>query len=131
LLTEIPARIPYTRVNGPLDHSRRISNNASFCFQFVEGEAVLLALDMNGVAASSGSACTSGSMEPSHVLTAMGVAPEIARSSLRLTVGRDNTPEQIDHVLDVLPRFVARLRSLSPLGPTTPNVEMVAGRRST
>jgi cysteine desulfurase len=131
LLGEVPARIPYTRVNGPLDLSRRISNNASFCFQFVEGEAVLLALDMNGVAASSGSACTSGSMEPSHVLTAMGVPPEVARSSLRLTVGRDNTEAQIDHVLDVLPRFVARLRSLSPLDPTTPSVEMVAGRRET
>jgi cysteine desulfurase len=129
LLVEIPARIPYTRVNGPLDLSRRIDNNASFCFQFVEGEAVLLALDMNGVAASSGSACTSGSMEPSHVLTAMGVPPEVARSSLRLTVGRDNTPTQIEHVLDVLPRFVARLRALSPLSPTTPSAEMVAGRR--
>jgi cysteine desulfurase len=129
LLAEIPARIPYTRVNGPLDPGRRISNNASFCFQFVEGEAVLLALDMNGVAASSGSACTSGSLEPSHVLTAMGVPAEIARSSLRLTVGRDNTPAQIEHVLEVLPKFVARLRSLSPLSPTTPNVEMVAGRR--
>jgi cysteine desulfurase len=129
LLTEIPARIPYTRVNGPLDRSRRISNNASFCFQFVEGEAVLLALDMNGVAASSGSACTSGSLEPSHVLTAMGVPDEIARSSLRLTVGRDNTMAQIDHVLGVLPKFVERLRSLSPINPATPTVEMVAGRR--
>ena len=129
LLAEIPARIPYTRVNGPLDLSRRISNNASFCFQFVEGEAVLLALDMNGVAASSGSACTSGSLEPSHVLSAMGVPDEIARSSLRLTVGADNTMVQIEHVLDVLPKFVARLRSLSPINPATPSVEMVAGRR--
>jgi cysteine desulfurase len=129
LLVEIPARIPYTRVNGPLDLSRRISNNASVCFQFVEGEAVLLALDMNGIAASSGSACTSGSLEPSHVLTAMGVPDEIARSSLRLTVGSDNTPEQIDYVLDVLPRIVERLRSLSPINPTTPTVEMLAGHR--
>jgi cysteine desulfurase len=129
LLAEIPARIPYTRVNGPLDPARRISNNVNVCFQFVEGEAVLLALDMNGVAASSGSACTSGSLEPSHVLTAMGVPEEIARSSLRLTVGRDNTPEQIEYVLTVLPKFVERLRSLSPINATTPSVEMIAGRR--
>jgi cysteine desulfurase len=129
LLAEIPARIPYTRVNGPLDPSRRISNNVNVCFQFVEGEAVLLALDMNGVAASSGSACTSGSLEPSHVLTAMGVPDEIARSSLRLTVGRDNTPEQIEYVLEVLPKFVERLRSLSPINAATPSVELLAGRR--
>jgi cysteine desulfurase len=129
LLAEIPARIPYTRVNGPLDPARRISNNASVCFQFVEGEAVLLSLDMNGIAASSGSACTSGSLEPSHVLTAMGIPAEIARSSLRLTVGRDNTTEQIDYVLDALPRIVERLRSLSPINATVPTAEMLAGRR--
>jgi len=129
LLAEIPARIPYTRVNGPLDPARRISNNASVCFQFVEGEAVLLSLDMNGIAASSGSACTSGSLEPSHVLTAMGIPAEIARSSLRLTVGRDNTAEQIDYVLDALPRIVERLRSLSPINATVPTAEMLAGRR--
>lgn len=129
LLTEIPARIPYTRVNGPLDPARRISNNVNVCFQFVEGEAVLLALDMNGIAASSGSACTTGSLEPSHVLTAIGVPEEIARSSLRLSVGTDNTMEQIERVLEMLPKFVARLRSLSPINPATPTVEMVAGRR--
>ncbi|MGD9890754.1 MAG: cysteine desulfurase family protein [Dehalococcoidia bacterium] len=129
LLAEIPARIPYTRVNGPRDPTRRISNNVNVCFQFVEGEAVLLALDMNGVAASSGSACTSGSLEPSHVLTAMAVPDEIARSSLRLSVGRDNTPDQIEHVLAVLPKFVERLRSLSPINATTPSVELLAGRR--
>lgn len=117
LLRELPERIPYTRVNGPLDGDRRISNNASFCFQFVEGEAILLALDMNGIAASSGSACTSGSLEPSHVLTAMGIPAEIARSSLRLTAGTSNTDAQIDHLLDVLPKFIARLRSLSPTSP--------------
>ena len=129
LLSELPRRVPYTRVNGPLDGSRRISNNASFCFEFVEGEAVLLALDMNGIAASSGSACTSGSLEPSHVLTAMGVPAEVARSSLRLTVGLDNTPAQVERVLDVLPAFVAKLRSLSPVNPTTPSVALVSGRR--
>lgn len=129
LLQEIPARIPGSRVTGPLDLARRLSNNASFCFQFVEGEAVLLALDMNGIAASSGSACTSGSLEPSHVLTAMGVPLEVARSSLRLSVGTDNNDAQIDRVLDVLPRFVERLRALSPTNARTPSVEMLAGRR--
>ncbi|MGH2599197.1 MAG: cysteine desulfurase family protein, partial [Dehalococcoidia bacterium] len=129
LLTEIPARIPNAPVNGPLDTTRRISNNASVCFQFVEGEAVLLSLDMNGIAASSGSACTSGSLEPSHVLTAMGIPAEIARSSLRLTVGRDNTPAQIDYVLEALPRIVERLRSLSPINAAIPTAEMIAGRR--
>ena len=129
LLAELPARIPYTRVNGPLDSARRISNNVNVCFQFVEGEAVLLGLDMAGIAASSGSACTSGSLEPSHVLTAMGVPTEIARSSLRLTVGKGNTPEEIETVLEVLPRLVARLRALSPIDPTTPTVDLLAGRR--
>jgi cysteine desulfurase len=129
LLAELPARIPYTRVNGPLD-GRRISNNVNVCFEFVEGEAVLLALDMNGIAASSGSACTTGSLEPSHVLTAMGVPEEVGRSSLRLSVGTDNTPAQIEHVLDVLPRFVERLRSLSPVNPATPRVKQLTGHRS-
>lgn len=129
LLREIPACIAASRVTGPLDLTRRLSNNASFCFQFVEGEAVLLALDMNGIAASSGSACTSGSLEPSHVLSAMGVPLEIARSSLRLTVGHENSDAQIDCLLDVLPRFVERLRALSPTNNLTPNVEMLAGRR--
>lgn len=97
--------------------SRRISNNASFCFQFLEGEAVLMALDLAGVAASSGSACTSGSLEPSHVLTAIGIPEDLARGSMRLTVGHDNTPEQIDYVLDILPGIVSRLRSLNPAWP--------------
>jgi cysteine desulfurase len=129
LLAELPARIPHTRVNGPLDAARRISNNVNVCFQFVEGEAVLLGLDMAGIAASSGSACTSGSLEPSHVLTAMGVPEEIARSSLRLTVGKGNTMAEIETVLEVLPRLVARLRALSPIDPTTPTVDLLAGRR--
>ena len=112
LLDEIPVRIPDVLVNGPRDRSRRLANNFNCCLSCVEGETVLLQLDMSGVAASSGSACTTGSLEPSHVLTAMGVPDEIARSSLRLTVGKDNTDADIDHVLDVLPRFVERLRAL-------------------
>ena len=117
LFYEIPQRVPYVHATGPRDLSRRISKNFSCCFEFIEGEAILMALDLAGVAASSGSACTSGSLEPSHVLTAMGVPLELARGSLRLTVGKDNTVEEIDHVLDVLPGIVSRLRSLSPTWP--------------
>lgn len=110
----VPERVPDVTITGPSDLSRRASNNFSCCFGFIEGEAVLMALDLAGIAASSGSACTSGSMEPSHVLTAMGFSEDLARGSMRLTVGRDNTPEQIDYVLDTLPGAVSRLRSLSP-----------------
>jgi len=125
LLDELPRRIPYTHITGPVDRDRRLANNASFCFEFVEGEAVLLQLDLAGIAASSGSACTSGSLEPSHVLQAMGVPVEIARSSLRLTAGKGNTPAEIERVLDLLPGFIARLRALSPLGPAVPRPDLV------
>lgn len=114
LLAGIPEHVPYVLVTGPSDLSRRASNNFSACLEFIEGEPVLMALDLAGIAGSSGSACTSGSLEPSHVLTAMGIAEDLARGSMRLTVGTDNTLEQIDYVLDVLPDTVARLRSLSP-----------------
>lgn len=114
MLFEIPKVVPYTYVTGPRDLSRRAPNSFSCCFEFIEGEAVLMALDMAGIAASSGSACTSGSLEPSHVLTAMGVSPELARGSLRLTVGKDNTADEIEYLLGALPEIVSRLRSLSP-----------------
>jgi cysteine desulfurase len=136
LLTEVPQRIPHLHITGPKPKpahpeepsdgsARRIAgrlegrapNNASFCFEYLEGEAILIALDLAGIAASSGSACTSGSLEPSHVLTAMGVPEDLARGSLRLTVGKDNTPDQIKHVLEVLPGIVSRIRSLSPAWP--------------
>ena len=110
----IPERVPDVQITGPVDPSRRASNNFSSCFQYIEGEAILMALDLASVAASSGSACTSGSMEPSHVLTAMGIPEDTARGSMRLTVGEDNTMEQIDYVLETLPGIVSRLRSLSP-----------------
>ncbi len=113
----IPERVPHVHVTGSHDLSRRASNNFSCCFEYIEGEAILIALDLAGVAASSGSACTSGSLEPSHVLTAMGVPEELARGSLRLTVGVDNTLDQIDYVLETLPGIVSRLRSLSPTWP--------------
>lgn len=115
LMTELPRRIPGTHITGAADPDRRLPNNLSCCFEHVEGEAILLQMDLMGIAASSGSACTSGSLEPSHVLTAMGVSPELARGSLRLTAGKDNTREQIEHVIDVLPGIVSKLRQLSPL----------------
>jgi cysteine desulfurase len=115
LLAEVPARVPFTDITGALDPERRLANSFSCCFRFVEGEAVLMALDLAGIAASSGSACTSGSLEPSHVLTAMGISEELARGSLRVTLGKENTVAEIDRFLDVLPGIVARLRELSPL----------------
>jgi cysteine desulfurase len=115
LLRELPTRVPHTSITGALDPAKRLSNSFSCCFHFVEGEAVLVALDLEGIAASSGSACTSGSLEPSHVLLAMGISEELARGSLRLTVGKDNTMDEVDHLLQVLPQSIARLRELSPL----------------
>jgi len=114
LLAGVPERVPYVNITGPTDLSRRASNNFSACLEFIEGEPVLMALDLAGIAGSSGSACTSGSLEPSHVLTAMGIPEDLARGSMRLTVGTDNTLEQMDYVLEALPDAVARLRSLSP-----------------
>lgn len=110
----VPERVPHVHTTGPTDLSKRLPFNFSCCFDFIEGEAILMALDLAGVAASSGSACTSGSVEPSHVLTAMHVPEDLARGSLRLTVGNGNTEDQIDYVLDALPDIVERLRSLSP-----------------
>lgn len=113
LLYGIPERIPDTVITGPAEPSMRLSNNFSCCFRNVEGESVLLALDMADVAASSGSACTTGALEPSHVLTAMGIDPDLAHASLRLTVGKDTTDSDIDRVLETLPGIVSRLRSLA------------------
>ena len=117
LLGDVLLGVPQVVITGPTDLAKRVPNNASFLFRYIEGEAILIALDLAGVAASSGSACTSGSLEPSHVLTALGVPEDLARGSLRLTVGKDNTPEQIDYVLETLPGIVSRLRSLSPAWP--------------
>ena len=113
LLKEIPEKIPYVKLNGhPTD---RLPGNVNFSFNFIEGEALLLMLDLNGIAASSGSACTSGSLDPSHVLLALGLPHEIAHGSLRLSIGEINTDEDIDYVLEVLPGIVQRLRDMSPL----------------
>ncbi|MBK6561210.1 MAG: cysteine desulfurase [Dehalococcoidia bacterium] len=113
LLFGIPERIPDTVITGPQDRQRRLANNFSCCFRNVEGESVLLALDMADIAASSGSACTTGALEPSHVLTAMGIDSDLAHASLRLTVGKDTSAPQIDRVLETLPAIVERLRSLA------------------
>ena len=107
--------IPYTRYNGPTDGERRLPNNANFCFRYIEGEALLLMLDRQGIAGSSGSACTSGSLDPSHVLLAIGLPHEIAHGSLRLTLGACTTEEEVDYVLEKLPPIVQRLREMSPL----------------
>lgn len=113
LIERILKEIPYTRLNG---HSKkRLPNNVNISFQFVEGESILIMLDMAGICASSGSACTSGSVDPSHVLLAIGLPHEIAHGSLRLTLGYENTKEEMDTVVDNLKRIITNLRNMSPL----------------
>ena len=112
-ISRIEKEIPYCRLNG--DRVKRLPNNINFSFQFVEGESLLIMLDMKGICASSGSACTSGSLDPSHVLLAIGLPHEIAHGSLRMTLGADITKEDIDYTVDQLKEIVAHLRSMSPL----------------
>jgi len=112
LIEGIINKIENVRLNG--HPTKRLPGNANFCFEFIEGESMLLSLDMEGVAASSGSACTSGSLTASHVLLAIGLPPEIAHGSLRLTLGIENTKEEIDYVIEVLPGIIEKLRALSP-----------------
>ena len=106
-------RIPDVRLNGHPE--QRLPGNVNICVEGAEGEAMLLCLDNNRVCVSSGSACTTGSLEPSHVLLAIGVPAEVAHGSLRFTLGKSNTGEHVEHVLEVLPDIVARLREMSPL----------------
>jgi len=106
-------RIGHVYVNG--DTESRLPNTSNMSFEFVEGESLLLNLDMKGVAASSGSACTSGSLEPSHVLLAMGMSHELSHGSVRFSLGRNNTVEDIDFLLDNMPGIVERMRGMSPL----------------
>ncbi|MCF0128849.1 MAG: cysteine desulfurase NifS [Pseudobutyrivibrio sp.] len=113
LVKRIMEEIPYTKYNG--HETERLTNNASFCFRFIEGESLLLMLDMAGICGSSGSACNSGSLDPSHVLLAIGCPHEIAHGSLRLTLSEDNTMEEVDYTVDKLKGIVERLRSMSPL----------------
>lgn len=113
LIERVLAEIPYARLNG--HRTDRLPNNASFCFRFIEGESMLILLDQLGIYASSGSACTSGSLDPSHVLLAIGLPHEIAHGSLRLTLSEQTTLEELDFVVDELKKIVERLRSMSPL----------------
>ncbi len=113
LIDRLLAEIPYARLNG--HREKRLPNNVNISFQFIEGESLLIMLDMAGICGSSGSACTSGSLDPSHVLLAIGLPHEIAHGSLRMTLGEENTKEDMDYVIDNLKRIVERLRSMSPL----------------
>lgn len=107
-------KVPHTRLNGPRGE-KRLPGNANITFEFIEGESILLSLDFEGVCASSGSACTSGSLDPSHVLLAIGLPHELAHGSLRLTLGDGSTDEDVEYVLEVVPPIIERLRNMSPL----------------
>lgn len=113
LIERVMKEVPFVRLNG--HPSKRLSNNANFAFQFIEGESLLIMLDMDGICGSSGSACTSGSLDPSHVLLAIGLPHEIAHGSLRLTLNEEITMEQIDFTVESIKKIVARLRAMSPL----------------
>ncbi len=111
-MDEVLRRIPYARVNG--SRKDRLPNNVNFSFQFIEGESLLIMLDMQGICASSGSACTAGSLEPSHVLMSLGLPEEVVHGSIRFTLSRDTTKEEIDFVIDRMEEIVAKLREMSP-----------------
>ncbi|MDD2971915.1 MAG: cysteine desulfurase NifS [Lachnospiraceae bacterium] len=113
MIQRILTEVPYCRLNG--DEKKRLPNNVNISFRFVEGESLLIKLDMEGICASSGSACTSGSLDPSHVLLAIGLPHEIAHGSLRLTLSEENTMEEIDKTVDIIKEIVAYLRNMSPL----------------
>ena len=112
-IARIEKEIPYCRLNG--DRVKRLPNNINFSFRFIEGESMLIKLDLKGICASSGSACTSGSLDPSHVLLAIGLPHEIAHGSLRMTLGADTTKEDLDYTVDCLKQIVEEIRSMSPL----------------
>lgn len=113
LIDRVLKEVPYTRLNG--HRTNRLPNNANFSFQFIEGESLLIMLDMDGICGSSGSACTSGSLDPSHVLLAIGLPHEIAHGSLRLTLSEETTKEELDYVAESIKKIVDKLRSMSPL----------------
>ena len=113
LIDRVLNEIPYSILNGSRD--KRLANNANFSFRFIEGEGMLLKLDAKGICASSGSACTSGSLDPSHVLLAIGLPHEIAHGSLRITLNHSNTLEEVDYTVDTLKEIISDLRSMSPL----------------
>ena len=115
LIEGIEATIPEVKLNG--HRTKRLPNNVNFSIKYIEGESILLMLDIAGIAASSGSACTSGSLDPSHVLLALGLTHEVAHGSVRMTLGDDTTDEDIDYVLETLPKVAHRLRAMSPISP--------------
>lgn len=110
---QVKAKIPYIRING--DETKRLPGNSNISFRFIEGEGLLLNLDLKGICASSGSACTSGSLDPSHVLLAIGLPHEIAHGSLRISIGKYNTKEEVDYLVENLVEIIGRLREMSPL----------------
>lgn len=113
IINEIIDKIPYVRLNG--HREKRLSSNVNFSFNFIEGESLLLSLDLKNICASTGSACASGSLDPSHVLLSIGLSHEVAHGSLRISLGYENTDEEVDYLLEVLPEIVNRLRMMSPL----------------
>ena len=112
LINEL-SKIPHSRLNG--DREKRAPGTVNFCFEGIEGESLLLLLNKHGIAASSGSACTTGSLDPSHVLLALGMPHEVAHGSLRLSIGEYNTEAEIDHIIKWVPKIIARLRDMSPV----------------
>ena len=118
LIKGVMEKIPQVRLNG--HPTKRLPGNANFCFDYIEGESILLSLDLVGVAGSSGSACTSGSLDPSHVLLAIGLPAGIAHGSLRLTIGKHTTMEDIEYVVDNLVDIIERLRKMSPIDANSP-----------
>lgn len=114
-IKRVTEEIPYVKLNGPKDGTKRLPNNADFSFEYIEGESILFSLDLAGIAVSSGSACSSGSLEPSHVLLALGVPEELAHGSIRFTFGKENTVEEVDYTVEKLKEIVDRLRKMSPL----------------
>jgi cysteine desulfurase len=118
IIKRVPEMVPNSYVNG--HKTLRLVNNAHLRFDFIEGEGLILDLDLKGIAASTGSACSTGSLEPSHVLLALGISNEQARGSLRITLGRENTEEEVDYLLQVLPGVVSKLREISPFSQGSP-----------
>ena len=112
---ELLANVKDIKYNGPVDTSRRLPSNANFSFEYIEGESILMSLDLEGIAVSSGSACSSGSLEPSYVLLSVGVPIELAHGSIRFSFGKNNTMEEVKYTLEKLYAIVARLREMSPL----------------
>ena len=110
---EVQKRIPHIKINGHME--KRLPCNSNICFRYIEGEGLLLNLDLKEICASSGSACTSGSLDPSHVLLAIGLSHEIAHGSLRISIGKYNTKEEVDYLLNNLEQIVQKLRDMSPL----------------